>query len=54
MTPCTCCGDTTYETDPASGLCIVCQPCPHCGETGGDCNPHVDGPEGCTNRTRTP
>jgi hypothetical protein len=39
---CVCCLQTDgfrggVEVDPSSGLCLYCQPCPTCGETGSPC-----------------
>lgn len=52
---CTCCGATDgverdgnegVAVDEASGLCLYCQPCPHCGRTGMACD-DARGPNAC-------
>lgn len=41
---CTCCGDRHMDVDdeplsPTFGLCMLCQPCPICGQAG-NCDPY--------------
>jgi hypothetical protein len=52
---CTCCGTTEgvefegevgVPVDPASGLCLHCQPCPNCGRYGTGCDDER-GARGC-------
>lgn len=44
---CAICGDRHEDVGIIDGepRCFLCQPCPGCGETGGDCDPY-GGPAG--------